>query len=86
MITQSCPMAAPIFRSGNPCGQEKFSSNASTPVSWQRSTISTHASLLYSSMIDAMTILSGYLSLSCLNSSIHTLNGRSEISSMFCQP
>ena len=32
MIPQSCPIAAPIFRSGNPCGQEKFNSNASTPV------------------------------------------------------
>jgi hypothetical protein len=34
MIAQSWPIAAPILRSGRPCGQEKFSSNASMPVSW----------------------------------------------------
>jgi hypothetical protein len=27
------PIAAPILRSGNPCGQEKFSSKESTPAS-----------------------------------------------------
>ena len=30
-ISGFSPMAAPIFRSGNPCGQEKFNSNESTP-------------------------------------------------------
>ncbi len=44
-MSGSWPMAAPILRSGRPWGQEKFSSNASTPASWQRSTISTQAIL-----------------------------------------
>ncbi len=65
-ISGFSPIAAPILRSGNPCGQEKFSSKASTPASWQRSTISIHASLLYSSMIDAMSTPSGCLSLHLL--------------------
>ena len=86
MIAQSWPIALPIFRSGSPCGQEKFSSNASMPVACVRSTISTQRSLLYSSMIDAMTTPLGYLSFTRLNSSTHTSNGRSLISSMFCQP
>ena len=86
MMALSCPIAAPILRSGNPCGQEKFNSNPATPVACTRSTISIHASLLYSSMIDAMTTPSGYLSLSSFSSSSQTLKGRSEISSMFCQP
>src|SRR3954462_5681531 len=86
MMPQSWPMAAPIFRSGKPCGQEKFNSDASTPVSWQRTSISTQASLLYSSMIEQMRMPSGYLYLTCLNSSIQVINERSEMSSMFCQP
>ena len=69
------PIAEPIFRSGNPCGQDKLHSNASTPASWQRSTISIQASLRYSSMIEAMSMPSGYLSLTCLNSSIQVSNG-----------
>ena len=32
-ISGFSPIAAPIFRSGNPCGHEKFSSNPSTPAS-----------------------------------------------------
>ena len=44
-ISGFSPIAAPILRSGRPCGQEKFSSKPSTPAAWQRSMISTHASL-----------------------------------------
>ena len=73
-------------RSGRPCGQEKLHSNASTPACWQRSTISTQASLRYSSMIEAISTRSGYLSLICLNSSIQVSKARSLISSMFSQP
>ena len=80
------PIADPIFRSGKPCGQERFNSNASTPTSWHFSTISHQASLRYSSMIDAINIRSGYLSLSDLNSSIQMSKLRSLISSIFSQP
>ena len=80
------PIAAPIFRSGKPCGHDMLSSNASTPASWHRSTISCQASRLYSSMIEAMRMPSGYLSFTSLNSSIHVSKLRSEISSMFSQP
>ena len=53
------PIAAPIFRSGRPCGQEKLSSNPSTPVSSQRPTTSAHASRECSSMIEAISGRSG---------------------------
>lgn len=55
--SQSWPIAMPIRLSGMPCGQLKLISNASTPVSSQRSINSSQASLLYSSMIDAMSTL-----------------------------
>ncbi len=79
-------MAAPILRSGRPCGQEKFSSKASTPAASQRSTISIQASLRYSSMIEAIRTPFGWASLHFLNSSSQISNGRSLISSMFSQP
>ena len=85
-MSGSWPMAAPIFLSGRPWGHEKFSSKASTPTSWQRSTISHHASLLYSSMIEAIRMRSGNSSLHALNSSSQVSKERSEISSMFSQP
>ena len=85
-ISGSSPIAAPILRSGKPCGQEKFNSNASTPQAWQRSTISIQASLRYSSMMDAMRTPSGNMSLHFLNSSSQILNGRSLMSSIFSQP
>src|SRR5216684_4300338 len=53
------PIAMPILRSGRPCGQERFSSNPSTPVSCTRRTISCHASRRYSSMIEAMRTFFG---------------------------
>ena len=85
-ISGFSPIAAPILRSGKPCGQEKFSSNESTPASSQRWTISIQASLLYSSMIEAMSTPSGNRSLHFLNSSSQISNGRSLINSMFSQP
>ena len=85
-ISGFSPIAAPILRSGNPCGHEKFSSNASTPQASQRFTISIHASLLNSSMMLAMSTPSGCICLHFLNSSSHSLNGRSLINSMFSQP
>src|SRR5262249_26042329 len=85
-ISGFSPIADPIPRSRSPCGQEKLHSNASTPAAWQRSTISTQASLRYSSMIEAISTPSGYLFLTSLNSSIHVSNGRSLISSIFSQP
>src|SRR5436190_9611879 len=85
-ISGLSPIADPIRRSGRPCGQEKLHSNASTPTSWQRSTISIQASWRYSSMIDAISARSGYLSLIRLNSSSQVPKSRSLISSMFSQP
>ena len=82
----SCPMAAPMRRSGRPCGQEKFSSKPSTPASWQRSTISIHASLEYSSMMDAIRQPSGKASLHFLNSSNQVEKARSLINSIFSHP
>src|ERR1035437_10000529 len=67
-------------------GQEKLSSNASTPAAWQRSMISIHASLRYSSITEAMSTPDGWESLHFLNSSSQMLNGRSLMSSMFSQP
>ena len=54
-----CPIAAPIARSGSPCGQEKLSSNPSTPLASQRSMISNQRSFPYSSITDAMSTRSG---------------------------
>ena len=59
-ISGFSPIAEPILRSGKPCGHEKFNSNASTPKSWHFSVISCQASLLYSSITDAMRMRSGY--------------------------
>mmetsp|Transcript_1963 Transcript_1963/g.4421 ORF Transcript_1963/g.4421 Transcript_1963/m.4421 type:complete len:264 (+) Transcript_1963:366-1157(+) len=84
--SQSCPMAAPMRRSGMPCGQLKLISSASTPVSMVRPMSSSQRSLLYSSISEAMRTRSGYSSLSCLSSASMTSVGRSEMSSMFCQP
>ena len=80
------PHGRPHLPLGQAVGQLKFSSKPATPVACTRSMISTQASLAYSSITDAMTTPSGYLSLSRCSSSIHVWNGRSEISSMFCQP
>ena len=85
-MSGSWPIAAPILRSGRPCGHEKLSSKASTPAAWQRSTISTQASFRYSSMIEAIRTPWGLVSLHFLNSSIQMPKGRSLISSMFSQP
>src|SRR5256714_1635180 len=84
-ISGFSPIAEPMRRSGRPCGQEKLHSKASTPASWQRSTISIHASLRYSSMIEAIRTPSGCRSLICLNSSIQMSKERSLMSSMFSQ-
>lgn len=35
-ISGSCPQASPIPRSPIPCGQDKFSSNASAPAFYKR--------------------------------------------------
>ena len=55
--SQSWPMAMPMRRSGMPCGQLKFTSNASTPASSHMVMRSSHALRSYSSMIEAMRIL-----------------------------
>mmetsp|Transcript_34967 Transcript_34967/g.75708 ORF Transcript_34967/g.75708 Transcript_34967/m.75708 type:complete len:312 (+) Transcript_34967:76-1011(+) len=84
--SQSWPMAAPMRRSGMPWGQEKLSSKMSTPHSSQRPISSSHAFLLYSSMMLAMRTRSGYSSLRRLNSSIIFSKGLSLTSSMFSHP
>ena len=77
------PISDPILRSVMPCGQEKFNSKASTPVSWTNLVSSCQRSLLYSSMIEAMRMLCGYSFFTWRNSSSQTSIGRSEINSMF---
>jgi hypothetical protein len=57
-----------------------------TPVSSTRSMISCQASRLYSSIIDAMRIRSGYSSFSCFISASMVSKGRSLMSSMFSHP
>ena len=47
---------------------------------------SSHPVLLYSSMMEAMRIRSGYSCFSCLNSLSMVSRGRSLMSSMFCHP
>ncbi len=65
---------------------EKSPLFGSTPASWQRWTISTQASLRYSSMTEAMRTPSGCESLHFLNSSSQISKRRSLISSMFSHP
>src|SRR5207237_7843545 len=80
------PISDPILRSVMPCGQEKFNSKASTPVSCTARVSSCQRSLLYSSMIEAMRMLFGYSFLTCRNSSSQVSIGLSEINSMFSKP
>src|SRR6185436_17862310 len=80
------PISEPIFRSVIPCGQEKFNSNASTPVSWTIFVSSCQRLFSYSSMIEAMRMLFGCSFLTWRNSSSQTSIGRSEISSTFSNP
>uniref|UniRef100_A0A0A9EGX5 Uncharacterized protein n=1 Tax=Arundo donax TaxID=35708 RepID=A0A0A9EGX5_ARUDO len=47
---------------------------------------SCHAALRYSSIIEPMSILSGYSFFNCLNSFSIVSRGRSLMSSMFCHP
>mmetsp|Transcript_13437 Transcript_13437/g.26794 ORF Transcript_13437/g.26794 Transcript_13437/m.26794 type:complete len:342 (+) Transcript_13437:913-1938(+) len=84
--SQSCPMAIPMRLSGIPCGQLKLISNASTPAASHNPINLTHASLSYSSMIDAINILSGYSLFSRAKSSNITSNGLSLINSIFSHP
>ena len=57
-----------------------------TPVCSTRSISSSQPVLLYSSMMEAMRIRSGYSCFSCLNSLSMVSRGRSLMSSMFCHP
>src|SRR6185369_5893091 len=80
------PISDPILRSVIPCGQEKLSSNPSTPVSWTMRVSSCQRLFSYSSMIEAMRMLFGYSFLTWRNSSSQTSIGRSEINSIFSKP
>src|SRR5882724_10813184 len=80
------PISEPILRSVIPWGQEKLSSNPSTPVSWTMRVSSCQRLFSYSSMMEAMRMWSGYSFLICRNSSSHTSIGRSEINSIFSNP
>ena len=85
-ISGSCPIAAPMFRSGCPCGQEKLHSKPSTPHSAMRRVSSCQRSLSYCSMMEAISTRSGYSAFSRRKSSSQSSSGRSEISSMFVKP
>ena len=82
----SCPIAAPMLRSGWPCGHEKLHSKPSTPHSAMRRVSSCQRALSYCSMMEAMSIRSGYSSFRRLKSSSQSSSGRSEMSSMLVNP
>ncbi len=85
-IAGSCPIAAPMLRSGWPCGHEKLSSRPSQPASQQRCASSCQRSFSYISMIEPTRTRSGYSSFSRLKSSSRSSSGRSLMSSMFWKP
>lgn len=68
------------------CHKLNHETHLTTPVCSTLSISSSHAALLYSSMIEAMRILSGYSSFNCLNSFNIVSSGLSLISSMFSHP
>ncbi len=82
----TCPTAAPMPRSLMPCGQPKFSSRPSQPVSSERLTISCHASRLDSTISETMSACFGYLRLTSRISRRFTSSGRSVMSSMLLRP
>src|SRR5215212_3668842 len=73
-------------RSLIPCGQPKFNSKPSQPVSSERLTISCHASLRDSTISETMTVCFGYLRLHSRISRRLTSSGRSVMSSMLLSP
>ena len=86
MYSGTWPTAEPMPRSLMPCGQPKFSSMPSQPVSSTRGRIARQASSVHGTMIDAITARSGQLRFTRAISSRFTSSGRSVISSMLLKP
>jgi hypothetical protein len=82
----TCPIAAPMPRSLMPCGQPKFSSTPSAPVSSTCFAISCHASRFDSTIREIINACFGYLRLHSLISLRLTSRGRSVMSSMLLRP
>jgi hypothetical protein len=86
MYCGTWPTAEPMPRSLMPCGQPKFSSMPSQPVSSTRGRIAFHAASSHGTMIDTTIARSGQSRLTRRISSRLVCNGRSVISSMLLKP
>ena len=86
MYSGTCPTAAPMPRSDMPCGQPKFSSNASAPVSSIIGTYFAQVSSFIGSITETTSARSGQSRLIWRISSRLVLSGRSVISSMLLKP
>ena len=82
----TCPTAAPIPRSLIPCGQPKFSSTASAPVSSTSGRIHFQSRSLHGTISDTISARSGQSRFTCAISLRFTSSGRSVISSMLFSP
>jgi len=86
MYSGTWPTAEPMPRSDMPCGQPKFSSIPSAPVSSIMGTYFAQLCSSIGSMTETTSARSGQSRLICRMSSRLTLSGRSEISSILLNP
>ena len=86
MYSGTWPTAEPMPRSLMPCGQPKFSSMPSQPVSSTRGRIARQACSSHGTMIETTIARSGQLRLTRAISSRLVSSGRSVISSMLLKP
>ena len=82
----TCPTAAPMPRSDMPCGQPKFSSTPSAPVSSTRCRMSFHDASSQGTMSEMTMARSGQSRFTWRISSRFTCRGRSVINSMLFRP
>ena len=80
------PTAEPMPRSDMPCGQPKFSSTPSAPVSSTRARIAFQLSSVQGTISETSSARSGQLRLTSLISRRFTSSGRSVISSILLKP
>ena len=86
MYSGTCPTAEPMPRSLMPCGQPKFSSTPSAPVSSTSGRIARQLSSSQGTIRLTTIARSGQSRLTALISSRFTCSGRSVISSMLLRP
>jgi hypothetical protein len=86
MYSGTCPTAAPMPRSLMPCGQPKFSSTASAPVSSTIGRIHFQSCSLQGTISETISARSGQSRLTWAISRRFTSSGRSVISSMLFSP